>query len=177
MFEALISLRGNSGRGGGHKIYNNTMVGKNPGISAGIVMGDGTSNAVPNCDVRNNILTGMQFGMLISSGSETGLICDYNDINSVSSVAYYLTGFKSLAQFQALGYMTHGFQSNPQLAASPLILQSGSPCIGAGANLSVTFTTDIVGATRTVPWDMGAYKYGGVSPTQPAAPTNLRLIP
>jgi len=32
---------------------------------------------------------------------------------------------------------------------------------GAGFNLSLTFTDDIIGATRTSPWDIGAYKAEG----------------
>ena len=38
-------------------------------------------------------------------------------------------------------------------------LASGSTLIGAGADLSSSFTTDITGATRTVPWDVGAFMY------------------
>lgn len=38
-------------------------------------------------------------------------------------------------------------------------LQSGSPAIGEGENLSTSFTTDINGSTRTLPWDIGAYAF------------------
>ena len=40
-------------------------------------------------------------------------------------------------------------------------LKSSSDFIGQGTDLSVTFTTDITGATRTAPWDIGAFKYAG----------------
>lgn len=40
-------------------------------------------------------------------------------------------------------------------------LKEGSDLIGAGTDLSgVGVTTDILGVTRTVPYDIGAYKYG-----------------
>lgn len=38
-------------------------------------------------------------------------------------------------------------------------LQAGSPAIGAGVDLSGTFTTDFTGNTRGTPWDMGSYAY------------------
>jgi hypothetical protein len=38
-------------------------------------------------------------------------------------------------------------------------LAAGSPCIGSGLDLSVYFTTDKDGATRTIPWDIGTYTY------------------
>lgn len=54
-------------------------------------------------------------------------------------------------------------------------LKTGSSAIGAGADLSAYFTTDITGATRTAPWDIGAFKYdAGGSVLLP--PTNLRVV-
>lgn len=44
---------------------------------------------------------------------------------------------------------------------------------GRGANLSASFTTDYSGATRTVPWDIGAYKASGSGILPPNAPTNI----
>lgn len=51
-------------------------------------------------------------------------------------------------------------------------LTSGSTLKGAGADLSGTFTTDILGNTRTAPWDVGAFMYvaaggGGVTAIPP----------
>lgn len=51
-------------------------------------------------------------------------------------------------------------------------LRVGSPAIGAGVDLSSSgFTNDYTGATRTAPWDMGAYKYTGAG-TVPVITTN-----
>lgn len=50
-------------------------------------------------------------------------------------------------------------------------LVSGAAPVAAGANLIATVPTDITGLTRTVPMDIGAYKFTGGTP--PAAPTGL----
>ena len=44
-------------------------------------------------------------------------------------------------------------------ANGDLRLKAGSALIGAGTDLSADFTTDITGATRTIPWDIGAFEY------------------
>ena len=44
-------------------------------------------------------------------------------------------------------------------AGGDFTLKAGSNAIGAGADLSEYFTTDITGETRTTPWDIGAFKY------------------
>lgn len=64
---------------------------------------------------------------------------------------------------------THGISSNPNFVSTTLPasspnnfnLQAGSPAIGAGNNLSGTFTTDYSGNTRTPPWWMGAFGSSG----------------
>lgn len=43
-------------------------------------------------------------------------------------------------------------------------LKDGGYAVGVGLDLSSIFTTDITGATRTVPWDLGAYKSGSTPP-------------
>lgn len=54
-------------------------------------------------------------------------------------------------------------------------LKAGSPAIGSGADLSAFFTTDITGATRTVPWDIGAFMHVAAGLTAPTltAPENM----
>lgn len=70
--------------------------------------------------------------------------------------------------FSSFGFEEDGLYANPlftSFGATPstrnLRLVPGSPAIGAGANLSAFFTTDKNGNTRTVPWDIGAYKFIG----------------
>ena len=48
--------------------------------------------------------------------------------------------------------------------------------INAGEDLSSVFNFDITGATRTAPYDIGAYEYGASEDeTAPAAPTSLSV--
>jgi hypothetical protein len=44
-------------------------------------------------------------------------------------------------------------------------LQSSSPLIGKGVQLNASFTVDKDGVTRGAAWDIGAYEYGGSTPS------------
>ena len=87
--------------------------------------------------------------------------------------------FKNWAQWQATGKDVNSFNTNPNYVNRTgfnLQLAVGSPAIGSGANLSAEFTTDILGITRTAPWDMGVYKFGGGLPSvRPVSPKNLKF--
>jgi hypothetical protein len=60
----------------------------------------------------------------------------------------------------------HGKAGDPKFVTLPngtprhgnWTLQSSSPAINAGADLSSYFTTDLLGSTRSGKWDIGAYK-------------------
>ncbi|MGD1020991.1 MAG: choice-of-anchor Q domain-containing protein [Verrucomicrobiia bacterium] len=86
------------------------------------------------------------------------------------------TEYGGLALFQSFGLDTHGFTNDPRFVSlaygattnSPLnnyALQAGSPCIGAGVNLSSLnlpgLNVGINGAPRpaTGNWDIGAYQH------------------
>jgi hypothetical protein len=114
--------------------------------------------ASTNPTLKNNIFKGTggnwEGGYSFASGwayNGTSTI-DYNDFYNYGSTPT----------------QTHGLTSDPLLvnASSDWHLQSGSPCIGAGATLtftgfygeSITVSTDLAGDTRTAPWSMGAYK-------------------
>jgi len=64
------------------------------------------------------------------------------------------------------GFTAGGLEANGINGVDPLFtsgdptlpLQSASPCIGAGENLSSLFTTAYNRVTRTPPWDIGAYE-------------------
>jgi len=60
-------------------------------------------------------------------------------------------------------------------------LLAGSPAKDAGlSNLGAPYDKDIIGASRTAPWDLGAYEFGGqVVPdtTPPTAPSALAATP
>ena len=155
LFEALISVRGSSR--GATQIYNNTLNGTIPGMSAAILV-EQSQDVI----VKNNILRGMQYCYYLLAA--TRFTSDYNMLNSVyaANAVGSLNGtFLTLAQWQALGNDTHGSVADPLIVPPPgdLHLQNGSPAIGTATDLSAVFTTDRDGRTRTVPWDMGAYAY------------------
>lgn len=101
----------------------------------------------------------------------------YSNPANSSNMFRDAASFKTWAQWQATGKDVNSFNSNPIYVNRlnfNLQLSAGSPGIGTAQNLAASFTTDITGATRTSPWDMGAYKYGA-GPVQPPVPTNLRF--
>jgi hypothetical protein len=67
--------------------------------------------------------------------------------------------------------------NNP--AGGDFTIKAGSAAIGAGTNLSGTFTTDYAGTTWTVPWGVSAYQFvaGGtpIVTKLPSSPTAMRL--
>ena len=160
LFEALISIRDNSR--GSTQIYNNTLSGTTPGMSAAILVENSQ-----DVTVRNNILRGMQFCYYLQGS--TRFSSDYNVFNTTTGVGGVgiLNGvWQSFSLWQGLGNDVHVSIADPQLALPPgdLHLQKGSPAIGTGLNLSAVFRADRDGKTRTVPWDMGAYVSGQPAP-------------
>jgi hypothetical protein len=137
-------------------IANNTIIGST----------DIGLNALPQSGAtfvsRNNIVVG-------STGSDfdTANVDHDYDISSDATA----TGSNSLINQVSTDLMT-----DPSVG--DFTLKTGSNAIGAGTDLSAYFTTDITGATRTVPWDIGAFAYIAAStvPTL-SAPSFVGRIP
>jgi hypothetical protein len=164
------------GGSGPHAIMNNTMVGVN---SSCYLVELESSTSISR--FQNNIVTNENWGI---EDQQTGNLSsvDYNLYNTPSAVWNY-GGYKSLAQWQALGFDAHGLSANPNLDSS-YKLQSGSPAIGAATNLTslcsgnlAPLCLDKAGATRvsTGSWDIGAYQYSSQTGTL-APPTGLSAI-
>jgi hypothetical protein len=85
-------------------------------------------------------------------GGSAALIIDYNAINA---------GPDGAGWSAEVGTQSGGVIADPQLGDPSLKLQSGSPAIDAGVDLSAYFTQDLDGVTRVVSWEMGAYEYTG----------------
>ena len=152
LFKALINVNQNTR--GSSQIYNNTMRGTDPGMSAAIVV-ERSQNVI----VKNNILQGMR--NCYDLDRVTGFVSDSNVFDTTYGANWVgrLNGrFISPIQWKGLGYDTNSILANPLLVLplEELRLQSGSPAIGKGINLSDIFTTDRHGTARTEPWDMGA---------------------
>ncbi len=162
------------------RIYNNTIKGwatNNTG-GTGIYFGaKGTWEA----HIKNNIINNVYVG-IVSRISTVTLTSDYNILYGYTSPGADGDAQKNKAQWQALGYdletsSGHSIYADPKfVSASDFSLQAGSPAINAGADLSSSFTTDILGATRSGVWDIGAYEYTGAADVvAPAAPNGLAV--
>jgi hypothetical protein len=113
------------------------------------------------------------FNTIFASGSPTtGVIACLTALGIYKNNIFYNTNAKSYSA--ATGTISNSVffnagsgQGTNKILLDPLFvdapsknfqLQSSSPCIGAGLDLSTAFTTDITGSTRTIPWDIGPYK-------------------
>jgi parallel beta-helix repeat protein len=134
--------------------------------------------------IANNAITA--YGALYQA-TLTGvtLVANNNCYNPVYGNFVSNTG-QSFAQWKALGYDATSLNADPQFVSvgtktAPAInawnmqLQPSSPCISAGAALGSPFNMDIVGATRSAAWDVGAYQGVGSGTPPPSAPTGLRI--
>jgi hypothetical protein len=162
-------LLSTGGATSGHKIYNNTLVGRS---SAG-----GTAMMLSGTDitVKNNIVTTVRLG--IGSYDTTTSVISVSDKNvwynintgPTSSMFNSNDGgtWYNWAQWQALGYDGNSTTSDPLLSGT-YYLTAGSSAIAAGANLTsvgiTALNSDKDGLARPASgaWDIGAYEY--VSP-------------
>jgi hypothetical protein len=162
------------GGGPGWAIYNNTFCGARVTNSTAIFLG-GTGLAFKNNLFTNvttfiSLWTGASFA---AGGLNQNLYAEpWAGGNPPWSAGG--SGCATLAQWQSVtaqdSQSTMAAQANLNTDGT---LKASSPAVGTGADLSAFFLTDKTGATRTAPWDIGAYKY---VPTAPAAPKNLRVL-
>jgi hypothetical protein len=139
--------------------YNNSIYAASSGG------GMGGANTGQTSYYSNNIVQGTSTA-IGDNGGAVG-ISDYND--------FYNAGGSTA------GGNSHGMTTNPKFnnpAAGDLTLQSGSPCIGAGANISSCFTYDITGKNRpsSGAWDIGAYEYAAGTIQEPVI-SNVQSSP
>ena len=143
-----------------------------------------------NVFVKNNIFSYCDNSIITSkTQGGSGLIADYNLYFPETNNHFIWDAnarYDSLVDLRAAGYESHGIvNSDPKFVALPSggatgsgnwQLQSSSPAINAGADLSGIFNNDILGTSRPQGsvWDIGAYEYvpGGDTPP-PAAPAGL----
>lgn len=154
-------------------IYNNTIVGLGTVPAGGIgIYYTNTSGSTLN--LKNNILSTCYVGVSVNGVAIAGTWNnDYNCYYNLGYCGYDTALRQTLATWRTqTGGESNSVTGNPSLDAG-FAPQVGSSVIGTGVDLSATFTTDLTGATRTVPWDIGAYKYLGVSGS--SASGNLSL--
>ena len=158
------------------KIYNNTIQGYGTGNTKGTGIYHAASGAWTT-DSKNNIFDTVYVVTRITD-TTASLTSNYNNIFNYSAAGAVNDLQRSLAQWQALGYDTPNTIINNPLfvSASDFNLQSNSPAINAGTDLSEYFTTDILGNPRSGVWDIGAYEYvGAADVVAPASPSGLAV--
>lgn len=160
------------------RLFNNTSASKNANARA--ALGILASGGAITASITNNVMTNKSGIFLFSwtAGDSAGI--DHNILfappsgQAYSQSATSAADFKTLAQWQALGYDTHGTNLNP-LLTSTFRLDAGSPAIGYGANLDGVFTTDNAGVVRGSLWDSGAFEFVPTGPAQLNVHGTLRV--
>ena len=152
--------------------YNNTFIGGGAGIGVNFTpepLGGHTTYVAQTVNIENNLFSGVGTAIAffeIGSPAPAATV-DYNlGYNLISGEQYSYSSadssvFKTLAQWQAMGFDTHGTSGNPNLNASYLP-QGPSAAVDAATDLSglAIFSADIIGTTRPqgIAWDIGAYE-------------------
>lgn len=151
------------------KFYNNTVYntsGSNGVRFIGTVPSRGVAN---NAQVFNNLFIRIgvtSVGGAYSLETISGASADYNIITNKTDGSQ--SGYSEVHGING-GYTPS--QIFMDVDSDDFRLRVDSPAIGIGADLSGEFTDDILGDTRTLPWDIGAYKASG-----PTAPTSLSSV-
>jgi hypothetical protein len=186
------------------KIYNNTVAGPNCGFyERWTSPANGGDPGRGTIRVKNNIfyiVNTNTFSVPINIQDTTNgpKELDYNlyyvkeTYNQDVILSWYTNSthlYAGLYDVKGIGYEQHGIEANPQFvdfsyglgfnsSLNNLHLQTNSPAIGAGANLSAVFSTDKDGILRPASgaWDIGAYdpSVQGVQKLSP--PTGLKII-
>ncbi|HXY07810.1 MAG TPA: hypothetical protein VEI52_08140 [Terriglobales bacterium] len=196
----LMWLGQSSNMGHNMNVYNNTIVGA---TSRDVCI---MLNITGKANIENNVCTGPS-GMFaystywgsLSQFEATVTTSNFNDWN-IGSNAWGSQATGSTASYStwtSAGYDANSKQSNPELNSTPYTLQSGSPAIGLGTNLtSLGLSALDTGAPQTFgaggscgngcltragsgSWDAGAYPFSSSSvgtSSPPAPPTDLSAI-
>jgi len=191
-YVAMWNTQDNSSHCTAHHVYNNVMYNNNKAVAFADdpvykMCGDSQSTFYNNTVVNNQGST--QSGGLETSGSgnnvKNNIFMNNGADGNLSTHCYKCsntgtpdhnyffgpnpggTGTNAITACYATGNCP-GFMS---LAADNYQLLAASPARKVGVTLAAPYNVDILGVTRTVPWDLGAYASGTL-----AAPTNLRII-
>jgi hypothetical protein len=171
-------------------VYNNTLIGSGTSSQYATLLQPGGTNLT----VENNAVTTANTLVTTQGGTTISLFNHNVYANAGASDPFVnasgsTTAFLTLPDWQKYaGEANSSFNSTLNLNSIG-VPQSGSPAIGAGANLSSrcimnggnlpnALCSDIRGNPRstTGPWDAGAYSSGATSGNQPPAPSGLIAI-
>jgi hypothetical protein len=142
--------------------FNNTIVGGGAGTA--ISIGAPQGGTMPVYQVTNNLIENVKTAVVVDYYPANEVVReDYDLIYNVPVGSMFMwatttsAGPGTVADWQGQAWEQHLQQGNPLLNNS-FVPQSGSPAIGAGANLSQIFTTDAAGTLRPSAWTIGAYE-------------------
>lgn len=124
-------------------VWNNSFEGAYSGSGLCVYSGVRNNGPIPHLEMRNN--------HFISTApiQISPVVTTYVHSNNLTNTYATAVGF---------GY-------TPANLYAPI--DGTKPTVGAGYNLSASFTTDYDGTTRVVPWDIGAHEWVGVVPPSP----------
>ena len=148
-------------------------------MSGAVGLGTFASGTSSTITIENNIFSGPEMDVLATLNGVATLTMDYNLHNPYTGDGrgqWVVVGgvwytYSMLSALHSAGYENNGYGSSTYANSYPGFvtvptgagtgnwqLQSNSPAIGVGTNLSTTFTTDLLGNTRQVSWDIGAFQ-------------------
>ncbi|MFL5815717.1 MAG: choice-of-anchor D domain-containing protein [Bdellovibrionia bacterium] len=166
----------------GVNIFNNTVSSNNTASgnqSIGILVGTGDggrqTGAVYN--VSNNIVVNSYYGIVAEYGSGASISTSSvfkNNLIYNNKIDWYYNAGGQKTTLQAMGMSVTGIVNKDPRFVSPSSanyrLLSDSPAINAGSATGAP-TRDLELALRALPVDIGAYEFGGVSPSPSPSPT------
>lgn len=170
-------------------ILNNTFGGEVQYFD--VVLGDGSggtdaTQAFTNVAVENNIITGSLYvGFWTYPASNVATLNGNLYYNNASAMVHWGSSgnLNSISAIRSATNMeANGQAANPLINAFPTpTLQTGSPAIAAGLNLTglglsfLDADKNNVARPGTGAWDLGAYAAGS-APARPNPPTNVRAV-
>jgi hypothetical protein len=173
----------------GFRFFNNTFY--RCGLDSGDVINwrvNTRTGISSNLLFMNNILFECGYYEQANSGWYSGAVTNdqYCDYNLVCGSGAGRT--KDSAMWTAYGREAHGLNGKEPLFVNPAALdfrlQTNSPAIGAGTNLSAYFTSDYEGNLRGPKWDIGAFssvessrKSLSSDTLRPNPPAQVRILP
>ncbi|MBN1974565.1 MAG: hypothetical protein JW787_13075 [Sedimentisphaerales bacterium] len=167
----------NPNASGNIHIYNNTFVGCwNEGDGGNGIAARGIEGNATGIIIKNNIFKNMSM-ICYATGTPVSESTNNLYIGSRSDVVYYNSAYRSWSYWtDTLGFGANSlYNTDPSLDANYKPDASDDPVVGAGTNLSGTFSTDKDGESRlqSAAWTLGCYELT----QRPRSPNNFRTLP
>ena len=162
-----------------NKVYNNCRLGPNTDSGPGIGFASGSYQTA-----YNNIIYGNKGGIEVLSGSNYSIYNNTiyaNNVGTSPRVGISIQAGTTITVRNNIIYgntagtisgtptvASNNLTTNPDFTnagAADFTIKASSQAIGNGWDLSAVFTTDYAGTSRTVPFDIGAYKYASATPS------------